>query len=437
MPSGWIWRAQVPDGSPRHGLGERVGPVIASAAGLMRSWAVPMLITLMALVAFAALYLGGILKPVASMRHFPVAVVNEDSGPLAGRIVNTLSEGLDKNKFDIRTVSREDFRHQMDTAQLYGAVLIPQNFSATVQKMVHSATGEGKSPRPTVVIVTNPRASVAASGIAGETLSHAMAAVSRKLGQQLAPVAATVAQQQEGATIDRAALLMLANPVDIETRAYNPLPEGTGNGMSAFYYAMLLLLAGVTAGIMVTTLRGSENPTAFQSTGLLANWALILLLALPTSGLYLAIARAFGMPVEKGWPLWLYGVFVVAAVGIVSTSLIVVFGPIGVLASLFLFVILGLPSLGTTVPLESQPAFYRWLANFEPMHHVFLGARALLYLDGRADAGLAQALAFITSWLAIGIVLGVVVHRLQDRRDRRRTHTGFDVAEIAESDGEK
>lgn len=418
-------------------LGEQVGLAIAAVARSARVWVVPITITSMALVALAALFLGGILKPTTSMRHFPIAVVNDDSGSVADKIADTLSSALDKNKFDVRTLSRDDFRHQMDTAQIYGAVLIPSNFSSAVQKFVHGALGEGQPIRPTVVIVTNPRAGVAASGIAGETLSHAMAAVSRKMGQQLAPgVAATVAQQPDGATIDRAMLLMLANPVDIETRAYNPLPEGTGNGLSAFYYALLLLLAGVAGSIVVTVLGDPENaptnaPTS-RFASLLTHWTLILLLALPTSGLYLAIAKAFGMPIEQGWPLWLYGVFVIAAVGIASTSLIAALGPIGVLVSLFLFVILGLPSVGTTVPLESQPAFFGWLAKFEPMHHVFLGARALLYLDGRADAGLAQALALITSWLAIGIVLGVMVSRVQDRRDRRRTHAVFDIAKTSE-----
>ncbi|EUA91800.1 conserved transmembrane domain protein [Mycobacterium ulcerans str. Harvey] len=35
---------------------------------------------------------------------------------------------------------------------------------------------------------------------------------------------------------------------------YNPLPNGTGNGLSAFYYALLLLLAGFTGSIVVSTL---------------------------------------------------------------------------------------------------------------------------------------------------------------------------------------
>ena len=68
----------------------------------------------------------------------------------------------------------------------------------------------------------------------------------------------------------------------------------------------------------------------------------------------------------------------------------------GLIVNLFIFVMLGLPSNGATIPLEAAPKVFGWLATFEPMHQVFLGARALLYLDGRADAGLTHALVMTT-----------------------------------------
>lgn len=76
---------------------------------------------------------------------------------------------------------------------------------------------------------------------------------------------------------------------------------------------------------------------------------------------------------------------------------------------------------------------FRWLARFEPMHQVFLGARALLYLDGRADAGLTQALALTGIGLIVGLLLGAVVTRAYDRRGYHRIHgalaaTAVDVA---------
>ena len=68
------------------------------------------------------------------------------------------------------------------------------------------------------------------------------------------------------------------------------------------------------------------------------------------------------------------------------------------------------------MPLEATPALFAWLAKFEPMHQVFVGARALLYLGGRADAGLSQSLVLTAIGLVIGVLFGAIVTRIYDRR---------------------
>jgi len=230
-----------------------------------------------------------------------------------------------------------------------------------------------------------------------------------------------------------AVTFMLGSPIDIKSEVYKALPNGTGNGLSAFYYALLLLLAGFTGSIVVSTLvdsmlgyvpaefgpvyRFAEQVRISRFRTLLIKWALLALL---TAAVYMAIASGLGMPIDRSWPLWLYGVFAIAAVGVTSTSLIAVLGTLGLLVSMFLFVILGLPSAGATVPLEATPPLFGWLAKFEPMHQVYLGARALLYLDGRADAGLWHALALTAVGLVIGLLLGGIVTRTYDRQGYHR-----------------
>ncbi|MBV9722977.1 MAG: DUF3533 domain-containing protein, partial [Mycobacterium sp.] len=154
---------------------------------------------------------------------------------------------------------------------------------------------------------------------------------------------------------------------------------------------------------------------------LLSKWALIVLLALATSGVYVLIANRLGMPIQHTLSLWLFGALAIAAVGITSTSLIAVLGSLGLLISLFVFVILGLPSVGAIVPLEATPQFFAWLATFEPMHQVYLGARAILYFDGRADAGLSEAVELTVVGLVIGLLLGAIVTRFYDRRGEHPT----------------
>jgi uncharacterized phage infection (PIP) family protein YhgE len=175
--------------------------------------------------------------------------------------------------------------------------------------------------------------------------------------------------------------------------------------------------------------RFAEQVQISRFRALLIKWALIVVLALLTSGVYMPIAAWLGMPIQHSLPLWLYGAFAIAAVGITSTSLIAILGATGLLVSLFVFVILGLPSAGATVPLQAAPRFFGWLAKFEPMHQVFSGARALLYLDGRADAGLSQSLTMTAIGLVIGLLLGGVVTYIYDRRGYHRIPPGLKALE--------
>lgn len=104
----------------------------------------------------------------------------------------------------------------------------------------------------------------------------------------------------------------------------------------------------------------------------------------------------------------------------------------GLLVSMLIFVILGLPSAGATVPLEAVPEFFRWLAKFEPMHQVFLGTRSLLYLNGLADAGLSHALFMTAIGLIIGLLFGGIITHLYDRKGFHRVPGAVELAIAAE-----
>lgn len=406
-----------------------------------RFWAAPIVITLALMSALAALYLGGILNPLTNLRHFPIAVVNEDAGPTGQQIADGLVAGLDKNKFDVRVVSHDEAKQLLDRAQVYGSTVIPPTFSSRLREFGASAVTTAHSDRPVITIATNPRAGTLGSSIAGQTLTQAMAVVNSKVGEQLT---AAVAAQTGGAPLTGVSALGLASPIEVKASVYNPLPNGTGNGLSAFYYALLLLLAGFTGSIVVSTLvdsmlgyipaefgpvyRFAEQINISRLRTLLVKWGLMVVLAMLTSGVYLAIAHGLGMPIAFGWKLWLYGVFAISAVGITSSSLIAVLGSAGLLVSMLVFVILGLPSAGATVPLEAVPTFFRWLAEFEPMHQVFLGVRSLLYLNGNFDAGLSQALIMTSVGLIIGLLLGGIITRRYDSKGFHRIPGAVETA---------
>ena len=80
------------------------------------------------------------------------------------------------------------------------------------------------------------------------------------------------------------------------------------------------------------------------------------------------------------------------------------------------FVYSALASSGGTVPLEALGGFFRFIENFEPLRQILVGVRAILYFDGRGDAG------FTRAWVASGIGLvfwvsvGLLVTTWYDRK---------------------
>ncbi|MGO9381388.1 MAG: YhgE/Pip domain-containing protein [Mycobacterium sp.] len=399
----------------------------------LRFWLTPIVIALALLSGFAMLYFGGILNPTTNLRHFPIAIVNLDTGQTGKTITDGLVTNMDKNQFDLRVLSADEARHQLDTGKVYAQLLLPEDLTQRLLALPQATLQPGQPAKPVITILTNPRASAMGAAIAEKAMDRAMATVNAKASAKLTPL---LQQLDGGATPPGGASLALTSPIDVQTVADNPLPSGTGAGLSAFYFSLMLLIGGVSAAIVVSMTtdallgyvpaefgpwyRLASKVRVSRLQTLLVEWALVLLLGFSSSAVYLWIASALGMPVPHPWSVWLFGAFVVTAVGITSTSLIAALGSLGTLISLFVFLFFGLPSTGATIPLEATPRFFGWLAGFEPMRQAFLGSRALLYFDGRADAGLSRALMVGVIGLAIGLVFGAVVSWFYDRKGIHR-----------------
>lgn len=412
-------------------------------------WLGPLVVVGIVMGLLAALYLGSMLSPIKHLSHFPIAVVDQDAGtelPIAGgsqkvnlgdEITNGLLAQVDHHKVDLRRLDMSTAQAQLDSGKIYGAIVIPVDFSTQTVALGAAVLMDQPVDKPVVTVLTNPRAGSVSVQFVQTITTQALTQVSKNVSTTLTPLVQNQLAARPGSPpLPATATYVLADPITVHTVAHNPLPDGTGLGLSAFYFALLLTLAGFTGSTIVHTLVDSQLgfvPAEFgpryifrdrveltRTQTLLIKWVLVLLMAMVVSALYLWIGHLLGMPLPNLLLIWEYGVLVITAIGISTMSVMAIFGSVGLLVNLLVFVIFGLPSSGGTIPLEATPGFYQWLASFEPMHQVFVGTRALLYFGGRLDAGLAHAAVMTTIGLIIGAVIGLVATRYYDRKGHDR-----------------
>jgi ABC-type polysaccharide/polyol phosphate export permease len=141
---------------------------------------------------------------------------------------------------------------------------------------------------------------------------------------------------------------------------------------------------------------------------------------LTTTLIMLATVGILGMDASHLPMLWVFSYCATLAVGLGVQAINAAFGGIGQLVSMFVFIVLGLPSSGATIPLEAVPGFYRFLGIFEPMRQLSGGVRSILFFDARADAGLLRAWIMIAIGAALSLAFGFAMTRYYDRKGLHR-----------------
>ncbi|GGG66884.1 hypothetical protein GCM10011374_33840 [Kocuria dechangensis] len=464
-------------------------------------WLLPALVVLLLAAAGTGLYMGGLADPTAHLKDFPVAVVNQDAGArvpdrngsaevqnLGGQIVDGfVEEAAEGEELDLRVLSWEQARQQLETGQVYAAVVVPETFSADAAGLVAGALTQEDTARPAVTVYTDPKAGALATRLATGAVEPGLARAGAALGEQLTaaardaedraraqveqqlaadqaeqsrrtqqaadragPATAAFARQLAGRKQDTPAQLaeqlaprvsaasavLLADPVQVTTTAHQELEEGTALGMGAFYYAILLLVLGLTGSIGVSVLvdgrlgiapleigarfRLEAPTTPSRPVTFLLKWGLFVAAAAPAAGVVMWVAHAAGVPLPHGQVLFLTSWLAMAAVSAAVFALLTVFGSAGMLLAMLYLVLMGLPSAGAVVPLEALPGFFRAIAPAEPLHHVAVAVRSVLYFDARPDAGLRTGAVALAGILVASVLTALVVGVVYDRRSGRR-----------------
>ncbi|MGW2915458.1 YhgE/Pip domain-containing protein [Streptomyces asoensis] len=397
-----------------------------------RLWLVPTVLTGLLALLLSLLYMGGVVSPQQDLHRLPIALVNGDTGkPPAGQrqnlgtqIAAAITSDSSDDTAQWRTLTRAEAQDELDSGKVYGALVVPADFTDSVTAL----TTTHATARPTLTVLTNPAKGSLGSSLASKITTTAAQQASRTIGEQLTAAA-------PGA--DSTRKLLLADPVLVATEVGHALGDHSGLGLSAFYYTLLLVLAGFMGGNVIsngvdTALGYADNEIGPWHTRLptvpISRTQTLLLKMLMTAGItvlsvslvLLACVSALGMDATHIPLLWIYSYCASLAVGLGVQAINAAFGGIGQLVSMFVFIVLGLPSSGATVPLQAVPGFYRFLSHFEPMRQLSDGVRAILYFDARGDAGLTRAWTMIAIGAAAGLLFGFAMASYYDRKGHRR-----------------
>ncbi|MEV0062368.1 ABC transporter permease [Nocardia sp. NPDC050718] len=407
----------------------------------IREWLAPITLVTVLAALLGTMYLGYTADPQKHLHDFPIAVVNQDVGDtlagtptnLGAQITTALGENIPADKIDLRTVGLNEAQRQLRNGEVYGAIVIPGDFTKRVAVLGASSIVPGDVEQPIISVLTNPRAGTLAAQIMATIADQAMTQVNTTVGTQLT-------DQVRGAIgtapLSGAAKLQLTQPIDVVVTPYHPLPEGTGQGLAAFFYTLVLLIVGFSGAMMINSLvdgslgfvpaeygpwhKIADRARISRWRTLLIKWAIAAISAPLASGVFLGIGALLDMSIERPLMLFLYGTLAIIAIAVTGLSVMAAFGTAGLMINLIVFVVLGIPSSSGTIPLEATPRWIADLAAFEPMHQIYLAVRAILFFDGNLEAGMGQGLAMTLVGLAIGLVLGAVATHLYDLRGLHR-----------------
>ncbi|CAM5468625.1 SNG1 family protein [Streptomyces tanashiensis] len=427
-----------------------------SASGLLRRRGVwlpsAVVLGLLSLV-LSMLYLGANNDPVGATKDLPIALVDSDRGTevagkridLGAQIATRITGSAElRDKVSWKKVDRRTADDLLARGEVFGALVIPEDFSADVAAL---AGPPQRAPHPpTMTVLTNPAAGSFGSGMAAE-INHKVVAttsaqvgrgLTEQLGRQAARHPASAATGRTAAPGAAAAQLMIADPVKATVEEGHPLGTHSGLGLSAFFYALVLVLGGMLGANVIHAqvdtalgyLANDKGPFRFVKPAqhmtrvhhFVVCSVLMAVLSMLTSALAMAGAvGVVGIDASHLPLLWIFGTCATAAMGITALALLAVFGTPGPIVSMLVLIGLAIPSAGATIPLQALPDFYRFLAEFEPFRQVVDGVRSILYFGARADAGLGRAWTMTAVGFAGSLLLGLALTRLYDRKGLHRS----------------
>jgi len=345
--------SSAPYGGEQETLGN--GPV-PPAAGATQKHAtlVPLIGTLVALAALAALLIGAMALPIAKSKPDSVPVAVAGTSEITSQLTTLMEQLGGKGTFDVHVYTTQNqLKKAIEDRKVYGGLFVD---NTQAQMMVASA--------------------------AGIQVSDALQTVANTL------------QQQAQAT------------VSVTDVVAQPSQDPRGDGLSA---AQLPLAVVAVLPAIFLTLLYRRRPLAQIGGAVLASAAV---------GLAIAAVLNYGSGSTHGSNFWLLAAGLAAGVlatTIILLGLNALAGRIGLGIGVAVLVLLGAPLSGLSAVPEWLPSPWGDLGQLLPTGATATALRSMAFFDGH---GSKSALLVMLMWLALGLLLlglGTLLHRSNQR----------------------
>ncbi|MEU9172992.1 SNG1 family protein [Streptomyces sp. NPDC048420] len=393
---------------------------------------------------FTVFYVGANIDPAGHMKKLPVGLVNADKGAAMGgeqvnlgaRITESIKQSTASgDKIDWKVMDEKEVTEELGKGKLFGALVVPADFTSSITALT-GTTADRTPARPTLRVLTNQSAGSLGSGLARTATTQAAENASLQVGKEL--TARTGAEQ---AKLPAAARVLLADPAAVTVEDGHPLDPHSGLGLTAFYYALTLVVVGMLSANVISgqvdhalgythndmgprrlhrpLIRATRVQTLAISSTLMAALSLLMGTLVMVGAVGIMGMDASHLPL-----LWLFSVAAIAVSGIGALTLLAVFGTPGMLVVTLVFIGMAVPTAGATTPIEALPGFYRFLAEFEPLRQITGGIRSILYYDAQGDAGLTRGWVMMAAGLVAAALFGFGVLGWYDRKGLHRIPVG-------------
>ncbi|WP_128435402.1 DUF3533 domain-containing protein [Streptomyces cyaneus] len=389
---------------------------------------------------FAVFYVGANIDPAGHLTKLPVGLVNADKGAAVGGKQVNLGAGItesikksaaDGDKIDWKVLDEKEMKEELGKGRLFGALVVPADFTSSATALTGTAA-TGTPARPTLTVLTNQSAGSLGSGLARTATTQAAENASLQVGKELTAQIGTAK-----AKLPTAARVLLTDPAAVTVQDGHPLDPHSGLGLTAFYYALTLVVVGMLSANVISgqvdhalgythndmgplrlhrpLIRATRIQTLAISSTLMTGLSLLMGTMVMAGAVGIMGMDAAHLPL-----LWLYSVCAIAVTGIGALTLLAVFGTPGMLLVTLVFIGMAVPTAGATTPIEALPGFYRFLSEFEPLRQITGGIRSILYYDAQGDAGLTRGWVMMAAGLVAAALFGFGVLGWYDRKGLHR-----------------